>query len=342
MAEEDRTEAPTPKRLEQAREEGRAGVSREATGFCALACAAVGATLALPGATERLMRASRGVLAGAHEVPVADALRELALLGFLAVLPVAAGAALGALLGALVQSGGLISAAPLAPRLEKLSPWAGLKRMLGPEAGAELLRSLLKIALIGSVLWLALADWQALLRALLLPPLALLAEAGQGARHQLILALAMLAPVALADLAWAKWRHLRQLRMTRQDLKQEVRENEGDPHTKSRQRRLREQRARQRMMAAVPKAAVVITNPTHYAVALAYEVGGSAPRVVAKGVDAMAARIRGTAEASRVPLVANPPLARALYRLELESEIPPEHYQAVAEIIAYVWKLRRA
>jgi flagellar biosynthetic protein FlhB len=341
---EDRTEAPTQRRLEQAREEGRVAISREATGFCALLLATVGAVLALPAAMERMMRAGRGVLAGAHELPLSDTLQELALLGLLAVLPVAAGAALGAVAGTLLQSRGLVSAALLAPRFSKLNPWAGLKRMFGPETGAELLRNLVKLGLIGTVLWLALADWQGLARALLLAPMGLLAEAGEGARHLLLAALAMLAPIVLADLLWANWRHLRQLRMTRQDLKQEVRESEGDPHIRSRLRRLREQRARRRMMAAVPRAAVVITNPTHYAVALAYDAaaGGGAPRVVAKGVDAMAARIRAAAEASRVPLVANPPLARALHRLELESEIPPEHYQAVAEIIAYVWRLRRA
>ena len=128
--------------------------------------------------------------------------------------------------------------------------------------------------------------------------------------------------------------------MSRQEIKQELRESEGDPKIKARIRQIRQARARRRMLAAVPKAAVVITNPTHYAVALAYERGSkAAPRVVAKGVDSVAARIREVAQAARVPLVANPPLARALYPIELDQEIPAELYRAVAAVIAYIWRL---
>ena len=129
--------------------------------------------------------------------------------------------------------------------------------------------------------------------------------------------------------------------MSRQEIRDEQKETEGDPKIKQRIRQIRLQRARRRMLAAVPKATVVITNPTHYAVALAYDrAKNAAPRVVAKGVDSLAARIREVAEAHRVPLVANPPLARALHRVEVDTEIPAEHFQAVAEIIAYVWRLR--
>ena len=131
------------------------------------------------------------------------------------------------------------------------------------------------------------------------------------------------------------------MRCWREDQRQETKETEGDPHVKGRMRRLGLARARRRMMAAVPTATVVVTNPTHYAVALRYDrAGGGAPRVVAKGVDEMAARIRTIAESSRVPLVANPPLARALYRVDLDREVPADHFQAVAEVIAYVWRLR--
>jgi flagellar biosynthetic protein FlhB len=147
--------------------------------------------------------------------------------------------------------------------------------------------------------------------------------------------------IAAADIALVRWRFLRNLRMSRQDLREEARDSEGDPHIKAKLRRLRESRARQRMLAAVPKAAVVITNPTHFAVALAYERGqSSAPRLVAKGADDVAARIRAVAEANGVPIVSNPPLARALFRLEPDTELPAEYWQAVAEIIAFVWGLR--
>jgi flagellar biosynthetic protein FlhB len=130
--------------------------------------------------------------------------------------------------------------------------------------------------------------------------------------------------------------------MTREQVREELKESEGDPHVKNRQKRVRMQRARRRMLQAVPKATVVITNPTHYAVALAYDRNAqAAPRVVAKGVDAMAARIREIARDNRVPLVANPTLARALYPVELDAEIPRELFQAVADIIATIWGLRR-
>ena len=133
----------------------------------------------------------------------------------------------------------------------------------------------------------------------------------------------------------------RSLRMSREEIKQESRESDGDPRVKARLRKLRMARARARMMAQVPKATVVVTNPTHYAVALAFDrAKQAAPRVVAKGADEVAARIREMAREHNVPLVSNPPLARALFRLELDTEIPAEHFQVVAEIIAYVWRLR--
>lgn len=129
--------------------------------------------------------------------------------------------------------------------------------------------------------------------------------------------------------------------MSREEAKQEHRESEGDPHVKAQQKKMRLSRAKRRMLRAVPEATLVVTNPTHYAVALAYVQGGSAaPVVVAKGVDAMAAKIREIASAHRVPIVPNPPLARALHQVELDREIPAEHFKAVAELIAYVWRLR--
>ena len=193
--------------------------------------------------------------------------------------------------------------------------------------------------MVGAALWAAL-DLAVLQAALAQPVGALPGIIGRGVLHLLVVALGAFAAIAALDVLLVRWRHLRQLRMSREDLREEMREAEGDPQVKGRLRRLRESRARQRMLAAIPNAAVVITNPTHFAVALSYQQGqAAAPRLVAKGVDAMAARIRAAAEAHRVPIVANPPLARALYRLELDTEIPPEHWQAVAQIIAYVWRL---
>jgi flagellar biosynthetic protein FlhB len=147
--------------------------------------------------------------------------------------------------------------------------------------------------------------------------------------------------IAGADTGWTRIKHARDLRMSKEELKQESKDTDGNPMIKGRLRQIRMIRAKRRMLAAVPKATVVVTNPTHYAIALAYDRGiGGAPRVVAKGVDEVAARIREVAQEHRVPLVPNPPLARALYQVDLDAEIPAEHFKAVAEIIAYVWRLR--
>ena len=201
-----------------------------------------------------------------------------------------------------------------------------------------------KIVVIGIVLWrVMLADLPRLMLAPFGDPNQILTRAAGPVLHVLLVVLAAQAVIAVLDYAWVILRHVRGLRMSRHDIQEEQKETEGDPRVKARLRQIRTIRARRRMMAAVPKATVVITNPTHYAVALAYDrAKHAAPRVVAKGVDSLAARIREAAEANRVPVVANPPLARALYRVEVDADIPAEHYQAVAAIIAYVWKLGRA
>jgi flagellar biosynthetic protein FlhB len=336
----DRSEAATPRRLQQARERGQVALSRETTGFAALLMASLACFLALPPLGLDMLKAMRALLARSQEIALAEAAWRLGGLAFQLVLPVAGAAALGALAATLVQTRGLVASAPLAPRLEKISPMAGLKRIFGVEGLVELVRSLAKLALVGGALWFAVDDpmrWQALFHA---PSGAMLAAAMDAALRLMLATLVAFAGIAALDLLWVHLRFLRTLRMSRQELREEMKESEGDPQLRAKRRQIRESRARIRMMAAVPKAAVVITNPTHYAVALSYEGGDAAPKVVAKGVDEVAARIRAAAEAAGVPLVANPPLARALHRLELGAEIPPEHYQAVAGIIAFVWKRR--
>ncbi|MBR0671821.1 EscU/YscU/HrcU family type III secretion system export apparatus switch protein [Neoroseomonas soli] len=337
---EDRTEAATPRRLEKAREEGQVALSREMVSFGALGGGVLGMMIALPPMGAGMLRGMRAVLERAHEVTPAAAAVELGRLGLLAVLPVAGLAAAGAVAATMLQTQGLVSAKGLKPQVSRINPMSALKRILGPEGAIEFLRTLLKLGLVGAALWWALGDPSGLQALLHLPAAALLERGGWVALDLALPALVAFAAIAALDWLWVRWRHLQRLRMSRQDIKEEMRESDGDPQVKGRLRQLRQQRARGRMMAAVPKAAVVITNPTHYAVALAYEQGGSAaPRVVAKGADAMAARIREAAAEAGVPIVSNPPLARALYRLDLEAEIAPEHYQAAAEIIAYVWRL---
>lgn len=341
---EDRTEAPTPKRLERARSEGQAALSRDAVGFATLLCATLVGMLALPAVGTEWLRAVRAALsAGAGDgggVAGAEAFAVLRA-GAMAALPVMAAVAVAAVAATMGQTGGLVHGKALTPAWSRIDPLSGFKRLFSIKSAAEVSRTLVKMGLVGFVVWRHL-DVDALQPALHRPAGALLGEFGGALLSLLLAASAALALIAGADIAWVRWQHLRQLRMSREDLRQEMRDSEGDPHVKGRLRRLRETRARRRMLAAVPKAAVVVTNPTHYAVALAYDQGqAAAPRIVAKGVDAMAARIREAAAEHGVPIVPSPPLARALWRLEVDTEVPAEHWQAVAEIIAYVLRLRR-
>ena len=336
---EDKTEAASPRRLERAREDGQVALSRELAGLGALVGGVLGVMIAVaPGA--EMLRGLAGAMARAHEIPPIAAAIEMLRLGMLAVLPVALLAAAGAVGATLLQTRGLVSAKGLAPQLSRINPATALKRIFGLDGAIEFLRTIIKLVLVGAALWHAIGDPAELPRLMHLPAAALLARLGDAARDLAVAALLAFAAIAAADWLFASQRHLHRLRMSRQDQKEEARESEGDPHIKARQRQIRQQRARGRMIAAVPRAAVVITNPTHFAVALAYEQGGeAAPRLVAKGADEVAARIRAVAGEAGVPIVSNPPLARALFRLELDTEIPPDHYQAVAEIIAYVWRL---
>lgn len=336
----DRTEAATPRRLEKAREDGDVALSRELAGFGALAGGVLGLMIGLPSLGLGMLGGLRALMERAHDLDPLRGAVAMGRLGLLAVMPVAGFAAAGAVAAALGQTRLAVSRRAIAPQPGRISPRAGLKRLIGADAAIELVRTLLKLGLVGTAVWQVVGDPSRAVALFSEPAGALLAAASRAALDLALAALGAFAAIAMLDWLWVRWRHLHRLRMSRQDLREEMRESEGDPQVKGRLRQLRQQRARGRMMAAVPKAAVVVTNPTHFAVALAYDQrSGAAPRVVAKGADAMAARIRAAAEEAGVPIVSNPPLARALFRLDLDAEISPDHYQAVAEIIAYVWRL---
>ncbi|HME27715.1 MAG TPA: flagellar type III secretion system protein FlhB [Acetobacteraceae bacterium] len=341
---EDRTEAATPRRLQKAREEGQVPVSRELTGFAGLAAVTVALVLVGPGAAHELALRLSVFLARAHELTLGTSVfRRAGLAWWGGAAPFVLAAMLAGAVVVLVQTRFLLSGKALRVDFSRISPRRGLTRLLGPDSLVEAGKSLAKIAVLGVVLWRVLwSDLPGLMLAPFGDPNQILTRAARPVLHVLLVVLAAQAGIAVLDYAWVTLRHGRGLRMSRHDILEEQRETEGDPRMKARLRQIRNFRARKRMLAAVPKATVVITNPTHYAVALAYDrAKHAAPRVVAKGVDTLAARIREVAEANRVPVVANPPLARALYRVELDADIPAEHYQAVAEIIAYVWRLGR-
>lgn len=337
---EDRTEAPSQRRLDRAREEGQVPLSREAVMLATLGAGLLGMMMALPPMARELAAALRGIIAMSHSLAPEEAVPALLKLALLTIAPVAGLTLVGAVAGTMLQTQGMVSAKGLAPNFSKLNPLSGLKRLLGVDAAIEFLRTLLKLGIVGAALWLSLGDPAVLQTLLHEPAAALLGQAADASYGLMRAALMAFAVVAALDLLLVRLRHIRKLRMSREDMRDEQKETDGDPHVKGRMKQLRLAKSRKRMMAAVPKAAVVITNPTHYAVALGYEKGSNAaPRILAKGVDALAARIRAVAEEHKVPIVPNPPLARALHKLELEAEIPPEHYQAVAEIIAFVWRL---
>jgi flagellar biosynthetic protein FlhB len=344
VQQDDRTEAATPRRLQKAREEGQVPLSRELTSFAGLAAVTLALVLLAPTVTQTLAQRLSVFIARAHELAPDTAVARFAGLAWLhAAAPFVLAALLTAVTVALVQTRFLISGKALRFDLSRISPRAGLQRMLGAENLVEAGKSLAKVAVLAIMLWrVLLADLPGLLLAPFGDTNQLLARAVAPVLHVLLVVLMAQAVLAVLDFIWVSLRHSRSLRMSRHDILEEQKETEGDPRVRARLKQIRTIRARRRMLAAVPKATVVITNPTHYAVALAYDrAKHAAPRVVAKGVDTLATRIREVAEENRVPVVANPPLARALFRVEVDAEIPPEHYQAVAEIIAYVWRLVR-
>jgi flagellar biosynthetic protein FlhB len=341
----ERTEAATPRRLQRAREEGQIPISRELVMLAGLAAVTVALLLAAPAATRDLARGLSTFLARAHEIDASDgsALRLAGVLWLRGAAPFVLAAMLAGVATVLVQTRFLLNPRALHVDLSRVSPRAGLRRLCSTDSLVEAVKSLAKITILALAAWHVLrAELPGLLQTMLGEPGGLLSRAAAPALHVMLAVLVAQSGIAALDLFWVFLRNSRQLRMSRHDIQEEQKETEGDPRVKARIRQIRAFRARKRMLAAVPKATVVVTNPTHYAVALAYDrTKHAAPRVVAKGVDSLAARIREVAQANRVPLVANPPLAQALYRVELDADIPAEHYQAVAEIIAYVWRLGR-
>ncbi len=338
---EDRTGPASQRRTEQAREEGQAPLSREVATVAVLAAAV--AVLSVDGAAmaRRFIVGVRPFLDQPHLLEPVAGLRAAALLALALMLPLVLVAAFVGAGSVLVQTSFLIHTKAMAPDFARVSPMRGFARLFGATTAIDAGKSLIKLVIVGWSGW-AVADemWP------------LVGNVGAGSVSGLIasswhmlgmLVVPMLGAqgaIALLDVARVRLKHARDLRMSREESKQEARESDGDPHVKARVRQIRMQRAKRHMVAQVAKATVVITNPTHYAVALAYDRGkGGAPRVVAKGEDEMAARIRAAASTHGVPLVANPPLARALYSVPVDAEISADHFQAVAEIIAYVWGL---
>jgi flagellar biosynthetic protein FlhB len=251
--------------------------------------------------------------------------------------------ALAAIAGNMVQHRLVWSGESLKPKFSKISPAAGAKRVFGKQAAANFAKGIFKVAALGAVmtaiLWPERHRLESIVR---FDPAAILGTTTGLTLHLLGAVVAMLAVVAIADYFFQYRQWFERQKMSLREMKEEFKQSEGDPQVKGRIRQLRHARMKKRMMAAVPKASVIITNPTHYAVALSYDRGMPAPVCVAKGTDLIALKIREIAAAHDIPIVENVPLARALHAtVEIDDEIPVEHYHAVAEIIGYVMGLRR-
>lgn len=340
-----KTEPATPARLSRAASEGDASVSREAVTFAALASGLAMLVVTAPSSATRLTVAGARIFAAAGHVDttsgIAQAVWLAAHASLGAVLPVGGASLIGALVATGAQTRLRIRRGSVGLRLERLAPWQGLSRMFSGTHRQEVLVSLLRAMLVGVVLGVML--WH------VVPELAKPSMGGGAAIGETILrgilavgcaALAAQGLLAGADLLLSRRSHQERLRMSRTEIRDEMKESEGDPQVKGRLRAMRAAKSKQNLARAMARANVVVTNPAHYAVALHYEKGQvEAPLVVAKGKDRMAARIREIARRSGVPIIANPPLARALFRGQVDAEISPEHYKAVAEIIAYVWRL---
>jgi flagellar biosynthesis protein FlhB len=342
----EKTEDPTQKRLDDALERGDVVKSQEVNTWFIIA----GATLALSafsGSIGSIRISLRDLLANAHSIRTDGTSLMLLVKHIEYALIAALGVpmlvlVIAAISGNIVQHRLVFTAEGLMPKLNKISPLAGAKRLFGKQAWANLLKGLFKVIAVGVVM--AMVFWPERHRLdamVLMDPWSIVDLTRSLSLHLLGTVVAMLAVVAIADYLFQYRSWFERQKMSLQEIKEEFKQTEGDPHIKGRLRQLRDARRKKRMMAAVPTASVVITNPTHYAVALKYERGMAAPICVAKGLDAIALRIREVAKKNDIPVVENPPLARALHAVvKIDDEIPVEHYQAVAEVIGYVMRLK--
>ena len=350
MAQDQDTERELPasqKRLDEARERGQVPRSRELTTALLLIAGASALIIAGPALVrdtatflEQGLTLNR---AAAFDSKVAlEQASSLALRGALLGLPILGVLFLAGVISQVAVGGWLLTTEPLTPDFNRLNPIKGISNLISTQGLAELVKALFKVGLVGGACgWVIYRDAAALVTPLTQSSNAGLAMAGTMITKDFLFFAATLILVAGADVPLQLWRHAKGLRMSLEEVKREAKETEGDPHVKGKIRQRQREAARRRMMSNVPKADVVVTNPTHYAVALSYQNGARAPKVVAKGMDEVAARIREIAAEHGVPLLEAPPLARALYaHAELEEEIPAALYNAVAQALAYVYQLR--
>lgn len=343
-----KTEDPSLKKLEDAHKKGDVAKSQEVTTWFMLLGSAVIFAMLSPWATGQLSSSLGLIIMNADQFDVAGAGfaqffngLALAMLGVM-LAPLAVLYVCG-ILANLVQHRPVWSIEPITPKLSKISPLSGAKRLFSGEALVNFGKGLFKILVVGIVVVVVCWPERDRLDTMMTAdPVLILLDFQEIGTKIFIATLAVVTAVAAADYFYVRQKWWKRQMMTVQETREEYKQMEGDPHVKGRIRQLRQERARKRMMAAVPDATVVITNPTHFAVALKYDKDMAAPRCVAKGADAVALRIRALAGEHDIPIVENPPLARALFAsVEVDETIPAEHFKAVAEVIGFVLRLKQ-
>ncbi|HPD82379.1 MAG TPA: flagellar biosynthesis protein FlhB [Alphaproteobacteria bacterium] len=343
-----KTEEPTPKKLEESRKKGQVALSREVNNWVMLFTGTIVVLAIGPYSMNSLKNHLKAYIEKADvmlSVPVGFGIvlgdSFWTIIGILAlpliILMVAA------FLAPFLQIGPLFSTHVITPDLSKISPAQGFKRLFSMRSIMEFVKGILKITIIGAVGFILLKPFYSSVDHMVGMPVPVMMEELQSLVFRMMSGiLVVLLVVAVIDLVYQRYEHYKKMRMTKQELKDEYKQTEGDPHVRAKLRQLRQQKASARMMQAVPQADVVITNPTHYSLALKYDPEEmDAPVLIAKGVDELAMRIREVAKENDIPLYENKPLARVLFdTVEVDQMIPPEHYKAVAEVISYVFQLK--
>ncbi|PJB72588.1 MAG: flagellar biosynthesis protein FlhB [Alphaproteobacteria bacterium CG_4_9_14_3_um_filter_47_13] len=343
-----KTEDPTPKRLEDSRKKGQVALSREINNWVMLLAATILIGTASPSVFRKLKDHMQGYFEHAAGLPgVPGGVGAVLESSFWTVLGILAMPLLvlifAAFIGPFIQVGPLFAPESLKPDISKISPVKGFKRLFSTRSLMEFAKGILKISVISAIGVMLLSPFFGqvdhlvglAIPQLLDETLALVIRLMMGVLVALIV-------IAVIDLLFQRTEHMKKMRMSKQELKDEYKQSEGDPHVRARLRQLRGERARQRMMQAVPQADVIITNPTHYSIALKYDPETmDAPVCVAKGIDEVAMRIREVAKEHNITLYESPPLARILFdTVDIDEMVPAEHYKAVAEVISYVFKLK--
>jgi flagellar biosynthetic protein FlhB len=344
-----KTEDATGKRMGEARAKGDVPKSHDVPQWMSLA--AVTGVLVVAGGTmaNNMMRGLLPFIAHPADfelennggVPVMRMALEV---GMPMILTVLLTGTFAGMFGSLIQTGFLWAPDKIMPDFSKLSPFGGLKRLFGVDGFVQFLKSVIKIFVIGVICWATLKPhWSELQSLSMADPERMLPFMIGILKSLFVSVLAAMGVAALADWVWQRLRFAKRMKMSREEIKEEHRQAEGDPMVRAKQKQLRLEKAKRRMMANVAKATVVVVNPTHYAVALLYDTNEApAPLCVAKGMDSLALKIREIAEANNVPIIEDPPLARALYAtVELDQSIPRDHYEAVAKVIGFVLSANR-